>query len=147
MGTILSLLKRIEQVDINSIAEASIESVKEEIADKNKEQLKKGYNKFGELIGDTKPYESELYAFEKYNKNPMPGLGNPDLHDTGDFYEGITTEVSNGIIKTESTDSKNEELQAKYKGILSLNEESRIEIVDESLRPAMVKEFKQQTKL
>ena len=33
MGTILSLLKRIEQVDINSIAEASIESVKEEIAD------------------------------------------------------------------------------------------------------------------
>lgn len=147
MGTVLSLLKKFEELDTGIIAVQSIEETADEMADKNKDQLLHGFNSSGELIGDTKPYQSADYAFEKYNKNPLPGLGNPDLKDEGSFYAGIRIEVSGAVIKTESTDSKNEELEAKYKGALGLNKESKVEYIKESLRPVFFKKIKEKVKL
>lgn len=120
MGTISALLQKVQQMDTEQIIIDAVTATEDQITVENKEQLFDGLDNDGNIIGDIKPYASANYAFEKYQKNPIPGLGNPDLNDTGAFYAGMTIDISGSALKQYSTDSKNDELVAKYPGIYGL---------------------------
>lgn len=59
-------------------------------------------------------YKSLAYSIEKNTRNPKPGLGRPDLKDTGTFYNGWFVELQGDILKIYSRDSKTPELVGKY---------------------------------
>lgn len=141
MSTALQLRERIRAMDIDVISQNSLEETKDDIVKKQKEQLLQGLNAKGEKIGR---YRSNKYARAKNQMNPLAGLGVPDLKLTGAFHSGINIQVNTETFKTESTDSKGPELEAKYgKEILGLNEESKDEYVKESLRPEFIKRVRQ----
>jgi hypothetical protein len=55
--------------------------------------------------------------------NQTAGLGNPDLHLKGGYYDGIKTDVVTDRIHIESTDEKWPDLDVLYPGTLAgLNE-------------------------
>ena len=145
MTTVLQLRERIRSMDIDVISQNSIEETKDEIVKKQKEQLLQGLNAKGEKIGR---YRSNKYARAKNQMNPLPGLGVPDLKLTGAFHAGINVTINTETFKTESTDSKGPDLEAKYGNeILGLNEESKDEYVKESLRPEFLKRIRKITGL
>lgn len=130
------------------ISEKAIEETADDLQRINKEQLLAGYDKKGELIGSKKPYQNPDYAFYKANKNPLPGLGNPDLFDTGAFYEGFETIVQGDSIIQDSTDEKAPELEAKYgEDIFGLGGKFKEEYLDESLRTAFKRAIESATGL
>lgn len=98
---------------------ASLERTQANFIELQKSQLYAGFNVAGIKIGDLTPYASATYAIDKANRNSLPGLGNPDLYDTSDFYDGITTEIGGDAIKVFSTDSKDPQLEQKYPGALA----------------------------
>lgn len=147
MNTIANLMRKFQDLDIDKISQAAVSETAEDLAEQNRLQLHAGYNKDGALIGDIKPYQSDTYAFYKANKNPLPGLGNPDLEDTGAFYAGIQVTVNGDIITEDSTDEKSPELQDKYKDIFGLGGEFKTDYVNESLRPAFKAQIEEATGL
>lgn len=136
MNTIANLMRKFQSLDIDEISREAVSETTEDLADQNRAQLHAGYNRDSQLIGDLKPYASDTYAFYKANKNPLPGLGNPDLEDTGAFYAGIQVTVNGDIVNEDSTDEKSPELQEKYKDIFGLGGEFKTDYVNDSLRPA-----------
>lgn len=125
------------------VSQQSLEETKGVIIEKVQDQLRHGKDATGGLIGDRKPYQSSAYAFYKANKNSLPGLGNPDLIDTGAFIQGLKIDVTPRSFMTNSTDSKNDELQKKYsEGVLKMDAESKAEYIKESLRPVYVRKIK-----
>ncbi len=80
------------------------------------EELQRGKRPDGAPIGEysSSPMGQE-YALFKNHKNPLPGLGQVDLIDTGAFAKGNkVVYLSNGWYTIESTDSKADELIEKY---------------------------------
>lgn len=147
MGTFTQLQAKFEQLNTDKIASDAVDQTKESLIALNKKQLLAGFDKEGNLIGDKKPYQSKDYAFYKANINPLPGLGNPDLHDTGAFFAGFEVEVQDQDIIEDSTDEKSAELQEKYGEIFGLGGEYKEQYIDESLRPAFAKGIEQATGL
>lgn len=96
------------------------------IADLNTNQLSKGLTNAGELINPE--YASDGYAILKKAEGGQAPLYTPDLHDTGDFYHGFFAKITDKAIVIDSTDSKSDDLKAKYKGIMGLNDESLKEL-------------------
>ena len=67
----------------------------------------------------------------KNQKNPEPGLGNPDLNETGDFWRGFRFKVLNkNQYEILSTDSKNDMLVKKYgEDIFGMSDDSKEDFV------------------
>jgi hypothetical protein len=140
MGTIINLLRNFENLDTDAITEAAVNQTKGELQDKNKAQLMAGFDKTGAKIGDKKPYASSYYAFYKANLNPLPGLGNPDLHLTGDWQDEMSIEVSGESIIQNSANDKDAELIEKYgPEIYGLGGQFKEDYLEEDLRPAFNK--------
>lgn len=136
MPTIRAVYNRVASFDSNKAAEAAIIATADKFIEHSKEQLKAGYNRFDEKIGDSQPYKNADYAFEKYAQNPLPGLGNPDLDLTGSFQGGLELTVQDGIVSEKSTDAKNAKLLAQYPDIMGLGGPFKAQYVVEDLRPA-----------
>lgn len=119
MATIKNLRDSWAKLDTNKAVQASLERTQANFIELQKSQLYAGFNVAGIKLGDLTPYASAAYATDKANRNALPGLGNPDLYDEGNFYDGITTEVGDQAIKVLSTDSKDPALEKKYPGALA----------------------------
>lgn len=62
------------------------------------------------------------------------------LRDTGDFYKGMFVEVTNWLIKVDSTDGKTDSLISKYgEGILGFTEAEQEQIIFSIIEPAIQK--------
>lgn len=61
-----------------------------------------------------KPYASGDYANYKQSLNPFLSLGQPDLRQTGAFYDAEYVEVNSKTITFGSTDEKTPSLERKY---------------------------------
>lgn len=139
------MLKRFERLNTDKIIQDSITDNAEAMGELNKKQLYTGKDKTGEFL---RPYRSQLYADIKYQMNPVPGYGNPDLRVTGAFYRGIQVKVSGDSINIKSTDEKGEALEKKYGAeIFGLGKELKKEFLDEKLRPAIKEKILQETGL
>lgn len=142
MATIKNLRDKWKKLSIDKTLQTSLRQTQANFIELQKSQLYAGFNVAGIKIGDLTPYKSPAYAIEKANRNALPGLGNPDLYDTGSFYDGITTEVGDNAIAVFSTDSKDPDLERKYKGALAgLGGPFMAEYI-KVLQPTMIKNIK-----
>ncbi len=123
------------------VIQASIQATQPSYIELQKAQLHAGLNVDQQLIGDTTPYASELYAEVKEQQNPLPGFGNPDLYREGHFYDGVETTVTKAKVKVESRDSKNKKLQEHYPGALAGIGGIYLEEYAKVLKPTMIKQI------
>ncbi len=110
--TLHELKRRWSKLDVKRAAISIVAERKEDIIDKNREQLMDGFNKEKKRL---KKYASPQYAAKKNRRNPVPGYGNPDLYDTGSFQQAMKLNIqSTTLYEITSTDSKTPDLKKKY---------------------------------
>ena len=115
-------IRHIQQIDVEAEAQKVLKQHTKNAADLNRDQLKKGFDANGERL---KPYKNARYASYKNTKNPLPGLGNPDLILSGSFTKSIYSEVTDTDIVLKATDRKTADLVDKYSdSILDISQES-----------------------
>lgn len=106
----------------------SMESVKEEIVDRNVEQMEGlGQDSTGRSFGD---YEDSAYKEQK----ALLGLESRfiNLHFDGDFHSKMQIEIDNGGVNIWSSDEKNDVLVARYgSDIFGLNDSNFDWLFDE----------------
>lgn len=133
MSTALTILKKLQSIDVSLSAQIAIEETSNEYTKQQRSQLWQGLKSDDNYLPD--------YSFRsvfQYNKPPGP----IKLYDTGDFYRGILVDVRGDIFITESSDDKSQMLQKRYGGeILGLGTNARIEYI-KALRPVLTKQIK-----
>lgn len=139
MGTILSLIKKFEQLNTDDIAVESIDETKEEIKVKQKDQLLYGLKADGTKIGR---YRNNKYAAKKYALNPLAGFGNVDLRLTGELHREIFVDVRDNTLVIDSADEKTGSLINKYGDPFGLGSERRAEYINETLRKVFIDNIK-----
>ena len=137
MATIAGLLNKVKAFDASKAATTAIIETKENIADLNATQMFEGLRSDGSEILPS--YTALTIQLKKEKGQPTDRV---TLNDTGDFYRGITVDVTGDKINITSTDEKTAKLNKKYsksKGnIFGLNKGSKSEYLNGFLR----REFK-----
>lgn len=90
-------------------------------------------------------YKRQTYAEMKESMNPKPGLGNPDLFLTGEFYNSLQFNINKSqmTFTVNSKDDKATKLEKKYgEKIYGLNSENKGYFSNEILRPKIVSELR-----
>ena len=145
MSDISSIIEKLEALDVDQLAEEAMRKSEESLTDLNKKQLYAGFNREGLRLLE---YRSPVYAEVKHRMNPLPGEGNPDLYATGDYYRGWYTRVTGNSIEMESTDSKNDDLEKKYREeIKGLGGIFKEEFIDDYLQPNLLSIVSEKTGL
>lgn len=136
MGYLSDLKKKIEAMNVESIAQEAVgsEDSEQKIVQLQRQQLMSGYGADGKRLGE---YRNEQYAEEKHLQNPEPGFPFKDLYKTGGFQSKIVANVVGDELIIESTDDKADEVLrlTQNKHVFGLNEDSRQEYLNETLRP------------
>lgn len=142
MSTIAALYRRVQNFDVAATALKSLEQTKEEMADFNVDQLKRGENNEGGNMPN-------------YSKTSVNVFGKPEgpirLYDIGDFYRGLYVKVENGEIVTSSTDDKTDMLFNRFAKediyFFGLNPKSKSEFIKEYLQKTFMQNVKEETGL
>ncbi len=113
MSTVLQTINALESLNIKEMAISAIEKNLQDMVTLNQAQLYEGKATSGKRF---RRYAGRQYADVKNQMNPRPGLGNPDLYLTGNFYRAIFAELEGDNIIMDSTDEKSGLLQSKYDG-------------------------------
>jgi hypothetical protein len=117
------------------LVKSSFEQIKPAVEDANIAQLDKGERADGTMLPN--------YSFVSvgvYGKKPGP----MNLHDTGEFWRGITLEVYDDSIELVGRDIKTQMLQLRYGDeILGLSEESQDSISEDYLAPVLETEVEE----
>ena len=109
------------------------------ILDSNIAQLQIGIDSFGQFLRE---YASDAYAHFKQEHGSRAPFGIADLKLTGDFHSGFVLKYTGGEFVITSTDSKTDDLVAKYgKDIFGLANES-IEDIRPHLQASFIKLFR-----
>ena len=144
MATILSLLQRVQSLNVNTVSQDTMEEAAPIVESWQRDQLLGGKNREGKKIGR---YRNPAYAQMKHSMNAVPGLGVPDLRLTGDFYRGIYTDVRGDKIIIDSTDEKTQDLVDKYgEVIFGLSKDTKKEAVKD-IRPIFMQNVRKAVKL
>lgn len=132
MSTITSLYNQVKSLDIQKISVESLEETTAARIEANKDQMAKGLNPQGGIIGI---YASRQYAAFKQALGSQAPFGIVDLKLTKAFIQGIKSSISGGSISTDSTDPKSAELQGKYGNVFGLSTPYKIDYIEKDLRP------------
>lgn len=107
-------------------------------------QMYSGITGLGSKI--TPQYATADYTKIKFQDNPGPGAGTPDLYLYGDFYNGIGVVVNAKSFVTSSSDSKAGKLELKYgSDIYKLTTQNRSAYSLNSVKPMLFAKIKAQT--
>ena len=142
MATIHEMLRRVQSIDLQAIGVSVIVDTKDELIKLNKEQLMdKGEDK---NLVKLKSYRSASYARKKNQRNPFPGLGTPDLYNTGAFQNAFQLKInSKNSFDIYSSNGKSGDLQKKYgKAIFGISDPNKQEYADDYMQPALVREVR-----
>jgi hypothetical protein len=144
--TIQELKRRWSKIDVKRAAISIVSERKEDIIDKNREQLMDGFDKEKKRL---KKYASPAYAAKKNKRNPSPGYGNPDLYDKGGFQNSMKLNIqSTNMYEITSTDSKTPDLKKKYGAtIFGLTTDNKEDVKYEIINPGLVTYIKKETGL
>lgn len=145
MATVVDLRESLLAVNMAVECHAAIDKTAGMIVEFNKQQLKRGLSAGPARISPK--YKKKDYAVEKNAMNPLPGYGIPDLLYTGDFYAGFGIEVKADEYEVFSTDPKAYELEAKYKQIFGMNQESKRTYSQEHVLPELQRTITEKTGL
>jgi len=132
--TILGLLNKFETLDTDVVITQAMQATEQDLAEANRDQLFNGFDRDGKRLNR---YRSDVYARKKNSRNPLPGYGNPDLRNTGAFYQGIRVTVNGNTVEVGSSDDKEEQLQVKYGNIFGLGGPFKDGYLDQNLGPAI----------
>lgn len=147
MATCNDMYQRFVSLDINKEAVKVVVDHKKDFISFNQQQLlDSGVDSDGKKL---MKYQSESYAKQKNRRNPLPGLWQPDLYDTGAFFESMKLEIINEKkYRIYATDTKTKSLIKKYgSSILGLGIDSRVEIIKDFFRREFMANVKQTLKL
>ena len=144
MGTIKSVLRKVQAINIPEIARESFVSVETDYAEENKKQLFEGFDKDGSKL---KQYRSNKYARVKNEMNPLPGLGNPDFYVTGAFTNSRHVTINGNVIETTYSDEKAARLLERDPNISGLGGSFKLEFINEKLKPSFFAEVRKRTGL
>ena len=135
MLTITKLLNNFQKLDTEKLIKKSLTETIPRFETIQKEQLKFGKTNTGEKI--TPKYRNRKYAAAKNERNPLPGLGTPDLLLTGEFQRLLDVQVGTDVLDIVSKDDKGPELEDKYKNIFGLGKGFKKEYITKDLRPVI----------
>lgn len=149
MATVNDLLKKIQKVNVEEMAEAALYNTQDEYLAANKQQIWEGKNKDGSPIkaAPPNPYPyARLTVFFK-NKTGLP-TDRVTLLETGEMYRNMRMKIESGTIHIDSTVPYFQDLVDKYKSnFLGLSTESRKDFVNNIYQEEFVSLFKQSTDL
>lgn len=129
MGSLLEILEKIQDIDVDQAATRAIQNTHEAGEDAQRQQLAQGLRSDGTFM----PEYSFRSVFQ-YGKEPGP----IKLYDTGDFYRGIRIDVRGDLFIADSLDRKYPMLRARYgDDITGLGKDARIEYI-RILKPEFV---------
>lgn len=158
MGRVFDLTDRIEALDIKATIVTSVQQTSYEIISFNSEQLNSGIRSDGLTLKPYDPklkyygkeypqYRKEYYEQFKNSLNPNPGLGNPDLFLTGEFYKGIGVVVNanSNSFTVSSSSEKAKRLELRYGSqIYGLTKENKTKYAIDVLQPTLNTNIKNQ---
>jgi hypothetical protein len=146
MGQILKLISNFKNLNVDAVIERSLTEVSPEIIGEQKDQLQHGQSSDGDPFPQ---YKNKSYAIKKNEINPLPGLGNPDLHLFGRFQDNIYVKIQNGTLFLSSTDSKTAKLGQQYglDIIFGLAKQRKAKVVQEDLRPVFFRNIRNEVHL
>jgi hypothetical protein len=107
--TVEELKNKLKSVDVPGIAVKSIQQKSDDLIGWQKEQLFAGKNSAGRNIRPF--YKQSTIANKKKSGQPYDRV---TLNDHEDFYDGIIVDIGTQVWNLTSTDSKTQELIAKY---------------------------------
>lgn len=136
MATIRKYATNFAKIDIPAQLPKLIEEVAPEAIAYNQQQLyRSSVDRFGKSL---KQYQSPSYSLYKYRRNPLPGLGRPDLNLTGTLYRGMYLKVTGRSFYLGSIDSKEPKIEKKYgKDIWGLTKENKARL-SRDVRPLLM---------
>jgi hypothetical protein len=145
MGKLLKLLNGFKKLNVDKVSEQSLNDIKDDISEAQRQQLLHGVSSSG---GTLRKYKSSAYAKKKHGMNPLPGVGNPDLKLTGAFHRSITTTVNSGKMIIKASDDKALMLEASYGKdvIFGLYREEKAAIIHQKLKKAFIKNIRKNLK-
>lgn len=117
MATINDVIENLSSFNVREQAACVIKKNTGAMVLLNLSQLFSGEDVNGYHFHEYAPFKTETgeeYSEVKNKMNPRPGLGNPDLKFTGNFYRGIYAEVRGNDIIMDSRDDKSDILQEMY---------------------------------
>ena len=100
---LLELHERIVEVDKDRLIDECLSELKVRVIELNLSQLEGGLNAEGKKF---RPYANSSYARMKARMNSKPGLGNPDLKKTGEFWKAFKADLRLGVMDIYSEDQK-----------------------------------------
>lgn len=159
MATVFEFDDRAQKLDPVQIIKLCIQQTVYEIIALNCSQLESGEDSTGSFLKSYDPklryygkeypeYRKQYYQVFKNELNPKPGLGNPDLFLTGEFYKGIGVVVTDTTYTVESNSEKAPRLELRYGSqIYGLTTENKTTYCSETLKPAIINNIRQQLAL
>ncbi len=134
MSTALTILKKVQSINVLDAAKSAITETKDYAIAVQKVQLFQGIESTGLAI---------IPSYTKRTKQIKAKKGQPTdrvtLKDTGSFYRGIRIDVVGEVIRIDSVDPKKSDLETKYgKEIFGLGMRARIDYITK-LQPAFIK--------
>lgn len=138
MATIDELIDKWERYDVLSTVRQAIVNTKEQLLETQRLQMLEGLNAEGDKIGK---YKNQKYAIKKFDLNPVPGLGTPDLRLTGQWQGEIDAEIGSDTVTIKAPENEKTPRLIELFGlrILGLNEESSIVYSVQYLKPEFIK--------
>jgi len=111
MSTALTILKKLESIDVTEAARVSITNTKDYAVAQQKLQLFQGIG--ADDLKIIPSYSKKTIAIKITKGQPIDRV---TLRDTGAFYQGIRIDVVGEVIRTDSVDEKSQDLQGRYGG-------------------------------
>lgn len=133
--TAYELNNRLKNYNLTAEIAKAMKMTKDKMADKNREQLKRGRNTINNRIQPR--YKSKYYAKKKSARNSRPGFGVPDLNDLGDFHKAIDVKITVKQYEFINSDIKAPMLIDKYPLILGMSAKSTEEYSKDTLLPIL----------
>jgi len=146
LDTTFQSLKTVRN-DLPEKALQIVAEVQDEIIKYNTEkQLMLGIDNQGRKLSPK--YSRVRYARAKNSRNPLPGLGTPDLNLTGSFHSNFYLVMKGNEFSFLSSDEKADKLTAKYgNSIFGLTEENEELVNLELIYPKLIEWILSQVKV
>jgi hypothetical protein len=155
--TIRGLYNRLQQVDVDKIAEECMEQSADELLIYELDQLLDGKTSTGEDITPSyldDPYFKSREAAQRYSDwkdriSPASNRkkGTPNLRINGYYHNTIRVHAADGKVIWSSSFSGANDIERKFQKIYGLNKESRQEFIPLILRPVFKQKIQQATGL
>lgn len=146
MRTLSSLISAINKINVGDICSNSIDQTKEDLLEKNKEQLYDGKLRTEEDLSPSyleDPYFKSAAAAQRYSDwkdritpNSKRNKGIPNLFINGTFYDSLSISVSKDSISMDSSFSEASDIESKFTtNIFSLGGQYKSNYLNEFVKP------------